>query len=153
MNDFVSKPFVEETLVTIFRKWLNKNQESSNIMVADQNAKEESLHLDLEKIRKYMGADDALIKQFLNLTVLEIKKSMTAIELAITEKDISMIKLAIHKLKGTSLTASLSTMSTIASEFNAMESYDVSQVNDLFQKLKLESRLVIALLEKQLSKF
>jgi hypothetical protein len=34
-----------------------------------------------------------------------------------------------------------------------MESYDVSQVNDLFQKLKLESRLVIALLEKQLSKF
>ncbi|OYU55441.1 MAG: hybrid sensor histidine kinase/response regulator [Chitinophagaceae bacterium BSSC1] len=151
MNDFVSKPFVEETLVAIFKKWLNKDLENATIMVADQKAKEESLHLDLEQIRKYMGADDALIKQFLNLTVLEINKSMTAIELAIIEKDISMIKLAIHKLKGTSLTASLSTMSGIASKFNVMDSFDESQVNELFQNLKLESSLVIALLEKQLS--
>lgn len=153
MNDFVSKPFVEETLVAIFKRWLNKDFENSGISATEQKAKEESLHLDLEQIRKYMGADDALIKQFLSLTVLEIKKSMDAIDLAIAEKDVSMIKLAIHKLKGTSLTASLSNMSTIASKFNAMDSFDESQVNRLFQDLKLESRLVIELLEKQLSKF
>ncbi len=151
MNDFVSKPFVEETLVSIFKRWLKSNA-PINIETAALKEKEASLHLDLEQIRKYMGADDLLILQFLNLTILEIKKSIIAIEQAIAEKDIRTVKSAIHKLKGTSLTASLSHMSTKASKFNGMEVFQVNLVNNLFQELKAESLLVIDLLEKQVSK-
>jgi len=149
MNDFVSKPFVEETLVAIFKKWIKKDDESSTVIVSDQKTKEDSLHLDLEQIRKYMGADDLLIQQFLSLTILEIKKSINTIELAISEKNISMIKSSIHKLKGTSLTASLSNMSVIASKFNMMDDYDESKVEKLFNELKIESRIVIELLDNQ----
>jgi PAS domain S-box-containing protein len=152
MNDFVSKPFVEETLVSIFKRWL-KFKVFDQIEATNMNEKEVSLHLDLELIRKYMGADDVLIQQFLSLTILEIKKSIIAIEQAIDENDISGIKSAIHKLKGTSLTASLSHMSAIATKFNDMDGFQGDLVRDLFEELKSESTVVISLLEKQISKF
>ncbi len=149
MNDFVSKPFVEETLISIFKRWLKPTVEvSSNVL----NDKEAKLHLDLEQIRKYMGTDDVLIQQFLSLTIVEIKKSIASIDQAILESDISAIKSAIHKLKGTSLTASLSNLSAIASKFNEMENFDTGQVKNLFKELETESLIVISLLEKQLSR-
>lgn len=153
MNDFVSKPFVEETLISIFKRWLKPVAKISEVAEIVLKEKEASLHLDLEQIRKYMGADDLLIQQFLSLTILEIKKSIVAIEQSINEKDIAGIKSAIHKLKGTSLTASLSHMSAIANKFNGMDVFQVNLVNSLFQELKAESMVVIELLEKQLSKF
>jgi PAS domain S-box-containing protein len=153
MNDFVSKPFVEDTLVTIFKRWLkpiNTSSDSPNYVLKE---KEASLHLDLVQIRKYMGADDLLIQQFLSLTIVEIKKSIAAINQAISESDIRAIKSAIHKLKGTSLTASLSKLSAISSKFNEMEIFDAGQVRILFKELEAESLIVIDLLEKQLSTF
>jgi PAS domain S-box-containing protein len=150
MNDFVSKPFVEETLVSIFKRWLKPINEVSTTVI---NEKEATLHLDLEQIRKYMGADDMLIQQFLSLTIVEIKKSFVSIDQAILESDIKAIKSAIHKLKGTSLTASLSKLSAIASKFNELEIFDAGQVRILYQELETESFIVIDLLEKQLSKF
>lgn len=150
MNDFVSKPFVEDTLVSIFQRWLKVTIANNAAVIKE---KEASLHLDLEQIRKYMGDDDKLIQQFLSLTVLEIKKSLVAMEQAIAEKDINGIKAAMHKLKGTSLTASLSRLSSIASEFSGMELFHENNVKYLFQELKSESKLVIDLLQKQLATF
>ena len=150
MNDFVSKPFVEETLVAIFKRWLKSNISMDTTLLKE---KEASLHLDLAQIRKYMGDDDALIQQFLSLTILEIKKSLVSIEQAIVNKDISAIKAAMHKLKGTSLTASLSQMSAIATKFSGMDVFNENLVKGLFQELQLESTFVIDLLEQHLATF
>ena len=148
MNDFISKPFVEDTLIAIFDKYLS-NTKSVVTMVNKMNDAERAAHFDKEKAEKYIGKDIAVMKQFIGLIQIELSKSILKLEEAIEAKDLKQLKETGHRLKGATLTASMQVLSKLALNFSEMTSFNQDYAAQCLRDLKIEAEIVVAMLNQE----
>jgi PAS domain S-box-containing protein len=148
MNDFISKPFVEDTLIAIFDKYLSGTQ---NVETKIENMDEDdrAVHFDKARAEKYIGKDEAVMKQFIGLIQIELTKSILKLEEAIGLKDLKQLKETGHRLKGATLTASMQVLSNLALKFSEMTSFNQDYAEQCLRELKKEAELVIAILNQE----
>ena len=147
MDDFVSKPFAEETIALLIEKYLVRNQ-TVNEIVNKLSVNEQLLHFDFSKVKKHLGNNQALVNQFFGLTKTELNKSMLILEEAVINKDLQQLRNTGHKLKGTALTASLNALSNIVIKYSEMTSFDQQIAEKILVDLKRETELVLVLINK-----
>lgn len=148
MSDFISKPFVEDTLVAIFNKYL-VNEQNKESMMANMNADEKAAHFNKSNAERYIGKDAEVMKQFIGLIQIELSKSILKLEEAIGTKDLKQLKETGHRLKGATLTASMQVLSSLALKFSEMTSFNQSYAEQCLNDLKKEADLVIAILNQE----
>jgi CheY-like chemotaxis protein len=148
MNDFISKPFVEDTLVEIFDKYLSKTQSIATV-ISQLTEEDKAAHFNKANAEKYIGKDAAIMKQFIGLIQIELSKSMLKLEEAIGTKDLKQIKETGHRLKGATLTASMQVLSRLAMKFSEMTSFNQEYAEQCLRDLKVEAALVVALLNQE----
>lgn len=140
MNDYLSKPILQETLRHILEKWLAKDLEERRFALKPSASAFQYVNERLAKILE-IKVEDA------NEIVEVAKESLeeTSIELdSFTDReDLGAIKHSAHKVRGTALMFGFSILYKIAFEVETNPSTNLHYYIPLIKKLKEELRLVI----------
>lgn len=99
MNDYVTKPFEENTLLKIISKYVNKNSSllpSQEKIISVEN---EDLLYDLSSLKAMSHGDNGFIKKMISLFIEQIEQYLVQIQEANSKHDYDTISKITHKLK------------------------------------------------------
>ncbi|MDE3253627.1 MAG: response regulator, partial [Bacteroidota bacterium] len=150
MDDFISKPIVENSVFNVFNKWFEVNEKVTEPVKEDKPAQEETPHISFEKLKEIVGDDSEALKGFLALTRQEISRSLSELEDKYHKKDIVALHKSGHKLKGTALSAGLDKLLEIAIKFDKLRVYDETHISGLITEARNETGLILQIIDKSL---
>jgi PAS domain S-box-containing protein len=103
MNDYVSKPFEQQTLYTKICQFLDPSVHTKKNTIVQPKEKlmeQESQQLyNLTEIKKIAGGDKDFIKQMISIFLDQIPQSLAQINQAIETKDFERVKSVAHQMK------------------------------------------------------
>ncbi|WP_126650711.1 response regulator [Chryseobacterium aureum] len=103
MSDFLPKPLKQADLLKMLKKYIMKEDSA-----ASENPSDQKKHLDIRLLNEHIGDDDEDFRKiFLNLVIQELTQAEENVKTATTAKDTVSLQSVLHKLKGTSGTAGL----------------------------------------------
>lgn len=151
MDDFMAKPFIENTMVAMFNKWLRLDKPHE-----PENLEEKIELLDINYLRTYLGDDDpAFIKEILTLTVREFNRLMADFDSVLRGENVLTINGWGHKLRGVALTVGLMDIALLAEQIEGLKNIQPEALRDLEgearEKISKAIRLVENYIEKELS--
>lgn len=120
MDDFMPKPFVEETLIELFNRWIWVSKPIPEVAVLPKvnHAKK---HFDADVIREKFGVDDETLKEILKATIVQLNESLDDLKHSIGSRDLKSINGVGHKLYGTAVSTSLSELAIIAARIERLD--------------------------------
>ena len=149
MDDFIAKPFVEDTIIRLFKDWLEpvvKDGISLKLMYDSGDGKK----FDLQVLRNYVGNDDNIINDVLSLTRRELQASQADIQVLAIENNILALKESGHKLFGTASVVGLERLAMLARQLEYITSDDVSDMTDLLTQLQSEIEICDRLISEHI---
>lgn len=153
MNDFISKPLIQEKLLELFRKWLTViPEEDDNPMTTEQEIREE--HFNIATLEAYLsGEDKAVLKQLLKLTIDELRVSVADLQVAAAAVDIRKLNRIGHKIRGTSQIIGLGKLARIADQLDALAVKREPEFSQLMEAMQAEAALTMQLMQEQMHKY
>lgn len=98
MNDFISKPFEEESLIRLVELWLGKNELPAFSAVVPEIPPPDQLY-SLDKLVALSKGDDAFLKKMLQLFIRVIPETLKQIRAAYEREDWEQLAAFAHRLK------------------------------------------------------
>jgi CheY-like chemotaxis protein len=100
MDDFIAKPFREDTLVRVFEKWLPKKA------------------FDLARLKENLGdaASEEAITAILQATAKDLEQTRASLQQAREEGDLARLKILAHRLYGTATSTGMPVLADLARE-------------------------------------
>ena len=148
MDDFLSKPIVENSVKQVFGKWFSVIE--LNLVNESGTGKNESDHVNFSKLKELVGNDEMAFLGFLSLIKTELTNSLQDLEDEFAKKDTGALKSVGHKLKGTALSASLDKLTGIAIRFNKLSVFDEAHIGILMEEARAEIAIILGLIDKSL---
>ncbi|RYD58414.1 MAG: PAS domain S-box protein [Sphingobacteriales bacterium] len=145
MDDFITKPFVEEALIAILKKWMSIDPRSNGKQV-NGSANGNAVHLDLPQLKKQLGDNDELIREFLGMVAMELEDFIPMLNIQIEQKNLPEIKRLSHKIKGVALSAYLKELADIALKLEKSEEFNEEHIRSLQQALSDEINTVLPMI-------
>ena len=146
MDDFVTKPVVEETIGLMLNKWLNVLPEADlPISRPDENG--HLSHFDIDQVKRYVGDDAEIITEVIALTRKELKECLVILKAQEEEKKLKDLNSTGHKLYGTSVSAGLPVLAILARKLERLTSLDDEEATSLFEDLRTEVAMVLRILD------
>ena len=150
MDDFITKPFVLETLQLALRKWIGPQSTSllskgSNAANGVLDAATTNKRFDLATFLKYGGHDLAVLKAMITMANQEFETIQQTIQDAFDQQDLFAIKRVGHKLYGSAATLGLIALADLARKQEGLTSAAEIDPQDL-DRLLLEIREGLALI-------
>lgn len=146
MDDFITKPFVEETIVKLFGKWFQK--EISN---KEEPSIDESQHFNPSQLTMLVGEDEDLMSEFLTLTLHELELATVKLQKIIDTQDTTPANAVGHKLYGTSSTAGFIKLAELAKQIESWRESEAGSLNTFIQQALDEITVVTNMVNKRLS--
>jgi CheY-like chemotaxis protein len=134
MDDFIAKPFVEDTIIRLFKDWLDPALPESEPR-QQTDGPGTGNEFDLQVLRSFVGNDEDVINDVLMLTRQELKTSLKAIQELASENNLVGIKESGHKLFGTASVVGLERLAIIARQMEYLTSNDATAIDSLFKQL------------------
>lgn len=133
MDDYITKPFAEESLIKIIDKHIKQQRNPSDAVSVKQTP------YDLTSIKKLGQGDEAFIRKIITLFITQTQEMIPLIELAFNEKNFAEIARLVHKMRPsveavgiTSISGDLRELEISAKE----QSMDITRLFSLFEKIK-----------------
>lgn len=145
MDDFISKPFVENAIRQILDKYLNLTPE---IALASQISASKNDHFDLEKIKEIFMGDEMLIAEFLILTEQTLINGISDLKESYEKKDLVAINAIGHSIKGAASSAYLIRVVKIAEQLEYASKFEKDVLSDLINQMEHEFKLVSQMLDQ-----
>ena len=147
MDDFIVKPIVEKTLAVSLNKWLHflGNNAASGPDIAAEDA---TLHFDPDRIKMYVGDNDAVFNELITLAKAELIQSQALLLEHIKNGDIKGLSQTAHKLYGTAASVGLPVVARFAHEFEHTTNFNKDALEALFLNTIAEINLVLPLMHK-----
>ncbi|MEO8794820.1 MAG: response regulator [Daejeonella sp.] len=146
MDDFISKPVIEETLAQMFNKWIYQVTDETEILA---EVEMKMVHFNPEKIRQFIGNDSVVFKQMLSLTSQELITSSEKLSNHLIDKNLKPLQETAHKLYGTAVTSGLEELGRICKIIEHLPEYDEDVVNKLVPEAISEIELLLKIIEQQ----
>ncbi|NOS93484.1 MAG: response regulator [Cyclobacteriaceae bacterium] len=133
MDDYISKPLVQESIAIAIEKWLH-------ISVSRQTKESEALdlHFDRKQLQSRLEADDAIIGQLLEASKKSMNKCLNEIYKAFEDKDYHNLSEEGHKLKGLALSCCFTQLAKLAEKLEMMESREEKILSHLIHEIEKE---------------
>lgn len=134
MDDYISKPFVEDTMRAMLDKWRHGNT---------MTPKEDKEVFDIDKLTKQLCGDDAdeeTIQEFLSLAVDELKSLMYLVRSGVyVNRKLDYWNLIGHKVYGTSASLGLKKLSKVAAALEKLskEAGLTNMLNDMLREIEI----------------
>ncbi len=150
MDDFITKPFVLETLQLALRKWLGPQSSSliskgSNAVISALDVAIPNKRFDLATFLKYGGNDLTVLKAMITMANQDYEAIKQTIQDAFEQKDLLAIKRVGHKLYGSAATLGLIALADLARKQERLTSVTEIDPQDL-DRLLLEIHEGLALI-------
>ena len=146
MDDFIAKPFVEETLWQIFNKYPGLGDLHNSENHTTKHSGPDKLHFDLDKLRDMYMNDQEFIAEFLILIRQALNSNLADLKEFHLKKDLQGIKAAGHKLKGAASSAFLSEVTNISAVLEHLDHFDYLEIEQLLIGLESEIDLLLPFL-------
>jgi PAS domain S-box-containing protein len=148
MDDFVTKPFVEDTIIRLFKDWLDPALYNNDPMPQEKGLPKK--HFDLSVLRSHVGYDDRVISEVLILTQQELQTSLSNIRMLANEEKIHELKESGHKLFGTAAGVGLEILAGMARKLENLIPSDAKVISDLLLDLEREITISEQLINEHL---
>jgi PAS domain S-box-containing protein len=148
MDDFVAKPFVEDTIIQLFNVWLKRTAKDLHD-TASGDGLIRTDHFDPEALKKYVGEDEELSREILRVTVKELDLSTVLLS---DEKMLPELKTLGHKLYGTAVCAGMYRLAECAKQLELMEDDKTPSSQDIIKQIRAEIELVKTFVVEYLTK-
>ncbi|WP_431293748.1 PAS domain S-box protein [Pedobacter sp. P26] len=145
MDDFITKPVLEENIETILKKWL------PDVKKPDEHIIEiiKPVHFDSRKLESYLDSDMERIKKIIGITIIQLDQTFSQLDRMISPIDPEMIISLSHKLYGMSSSAGLNNLAEISSRIQELNISDPISLKAETELLKKEIEILIPLLKKR----
>lgn len=145
MDDYITKPFAEESLITIIDKHIRPQKNQSDAVPVKEIA------YDLTGIRKLGQGDEAFIKKIIALFITQTQELLPQIEFAFNNQNFAEIARIVHKLRPSVEAVGITSISSEMRELEVSakeQSMEISKLYLLFEKIKNTLMNAIAQMEK-----
>ncbi|GAB3652255.1 hypothetical protein GCM10028791_21720 [Echinicola sediminis] len=145
MNDFIAKPFVEEDLLQLLKKWGNHEKVELSQLKEDNGNNIEGF--DIEELQNFLGftdINDPMFQNILQSGIEELEKSAREINNLVQTGNTSLSPAA-HKLYGSAATLKTAKLSKLSSRLEKRESYNfqdqdlMSLIGEILDEIKTVS--------------
>lgn len=143
MDDYISKPINQTTLVKLLEKWLIDKEP-----IQDKCTNETTISrvIDMNRIHEIFGNDPLSIKEFFKVFISTTVELLQELEGAIQSKNIHLTKDLLHRLKGSSNNSGISPLGDLCLKAEDKVSHAkwdeiellYSSIVVMFEKIKLE---------------
>ncbi|TDE17486.1 PAS domain S-box protein [Dyadobacter psychrotolerans] len=145
MDDFISKPFVEESIRQAINKFSDKTSTISSETKTDMHTISNE-HFDIVRLKDTYMNDQEFITEFLALTRESLHSSMSEFKAHFQTNNLKGIKATGHRLKGASSSAFLTKVTEITQDLEHLETFDEAKIKKLLEDLQNEIDLLIPIL-------
>lgn len=138
MNDYLSKPVVENTIRVSFDKWL-----LNTVSVQERNNAE---HFNREALLDLIGGDEEVLRDLVNSATVSFKESLDGLKAAMDHRDLSQINKLGHSLKGMAYNMRCNLLGDYGKKLETMDNYVSQDVVDLYLLIEAEITLLKSIL-------
>ncbi|WP_159473406.1 PAS domain S-box protein [Dyadobacter sp. 3J3] len=149
MDDFVTKPFVEDVIWQVLNKFVgldspeNKQKKMVNSSIYDSG------RFDIEKLNNMYMHDSEFIRDLLELTKDGLNNSLSDLKVYYQKEDLTAINASGHKLKGSSSAVYLNHIAELAGLLEHMIVFDKTIIEKLLTELENEIDYLLPILAAQ----
>lgn len=149
MDDFVTKPFVEDMIWQMLNKYVglespqNKQQQMENSSIQDTN------RFHIEKLNNMYMNDKEFIHELLQLTVNGLNTNLADLKKSFLKEDLIAIKASGHKLKGSSSSVYLNRVAELSGLLEHLTVFDKTYIEKLLTELEDEINYLLPILAEQ----
>lgn len=138
MDDYLSKPIEYDKLVSILKKYLQKNDDNN---IKENLPKDETTLFDKNLITQRLGLDESTVDMLLDNFLLTLDNDLQNIQKALEEKNTNKISQTAHYLKGACANLAMDKVVEILEyiEVNANnleEDFSLTELRKLFENIK-----------------
>ncbi len=133
MDDYITKPFAEESLINIIEKHIGRQKNQSDAV------KVRAVPYDLTGIQKLGQGDEAFIKKIITLFITQTQEMIPMIDLAFNNQNFTEIARLVHKLRPSVEAVGIASISEEMRELEVSakeQSMESSKMYSLFEKIK-----------------
>ncbi len=145
MDDFITKPVLEENIKAILNKWLLDTHELKSDK-KDSEANNDLVHFNIEKLESYFGKDSVKLKKIIEITINQLNLASIQLTKNIQPEDSEMVLSLSHKLYGMSTSAGFITLAEVSRELQKVDVADYLSLKAGAENLKREIKLLISIL-------
>lgn len=154
MNDFLTKPIVEDTLSEALALWLNIDSPAAQ----DHNTQHDSENqgqatgFSVELLKADLGTDPVFLKEFLLVLHESLEQTNEELNEAYQNNDREKLRSLAHKLKGTALTIKMDGLASLASQLEKVEQAGSEKAERLFAMMSAELQLISLQVRQEMEK-
>ncbi len=133
MDDYISKPLVQESLALAIEKWLHITLSKQSKEIGATH-----LHFDKNQLQSRLEANDGVIEQLLKASKKGMTRSLQEINIAFQKNDIHRLNEEGHRLKGLALSCCFHLLASQAERLEQFESTDKKNLFTLLREIENE---------------
>jgi PAS domain S-box-containing protein len=149
MDDFVTKPFVEEVIWQVFSKFIGLENPHVHNIPRQTSTAAANPHFDVCRLNNIYMDDQEFIADLLELTKTGLEKNFKELKGYYAQEDLAGLQATGHKLKGAAASVFLTQVTTLAEALEHLETFDKTAVENLLSNLEEEMEMVIPMLERK----
>lgn len=150
MDDYITKPFVLETIGSSLKKWLNYS-ESTFMKQQNELFSDADKHFDLKRLKENLDLDDNSVKEILEVAEENLGSIFTEIENAVKNGRAKALTDAAHKLKGTSGTLCFDLLADMARNLEKSSDPISEETLEMIRSIEKEIKQVRTLIQATIS--
>lgn len=133
MDDYISKPLVQESLALAIEKWLHISLSKHTTDLGDTH-----LHFDKKQLQSRLEANDAIIHQLLQASKKSMHRCLQEITKALESNDPHRLSEEGHRLKGLALGCCFHLLANMAERLERLDPHDQKNLPTLVKDIELE---------------
>lgn len=142
MDDYITKPIIEETIVPFFKKW---QQLVPPVMETSELVEDHATHFHVQQLQVIAGHNQAFVSELMKVAESELNSSVSTLQWQARQGNLTGLNAAGHKLYGTAISAGMPTLAKLAHEFEYLTDYDQCKVDQMLKNISSEVKLIISL--------
>lgn len=153
MNDYITKPVVQQTIADVLNRWLQLQQHISTEEVhMERKSVTESIHFDKQDFMTRMGKHALhMLKKLIPVTLASLEAALAEVRDELPAKRPDVLSSLGHKMKGTALSLSLVTFAEYAKQLEYVKVDGTDNVETLYSLMTEEFEHVTSIMNQELS--
>jgi PAS domain S-box-containing protein len=142
MDDYVSKPVVQDSIHKMVKKWLPNLEKVGNETGKTSPSLEGMIHFDEPELKKRVSHKTEVMKKILEASKTAMAKSLVEFHQQLKDKEFGQIKETAHRLKGMAMSATFYELVNLSGQLEEVDSTEPRKVGGLIDKIEKEIDVV-----------
>jgi PAS domain S-box-containing protein len=142
MDDYLSKPVVQDSIVKMLNKWLTGSQEPSSEPAKLSLHSIETVHFDEPELTKRVGHSRETLARVLEASRVSMEKSLTELHQQLKDEEFSRIRETAHRLKGMAMSATFYELVSLSGQLEELDTNEISLFKSMIEMIEGEVALL-----------